>query len=187
MVAVADLLLPIVLSAVGVFIVSSLVHMVFQYHTHDFGKIPDEEKALDAIRGAGVPPGAYRFPFATTMKEMGTPEMKAKFERGPVGMLHVMPPGGCGMGASLAQWFALSLVISVVIAYLAGLALAPGAAGKDVFRFVATAGFLGWSLMPVTDSIWKGMPWSVSLKFAFDGLLYALATGAVFAWRWPAA
>jgi len=52
---------------------------------------------------------------------------------------------------------------------------------------LCAAAFLGYALWSVNDSIWKGVAWSTTLKFVLDGLLYALATGAVFAWLWPAA
>ena len=39
----------------------------------------------------------------------------------------------------------------------------------------------------VNDSIWKGVSWCVTSKFMFDGVVYALVTGATFAWLWPAA
>ena len=44
---------------------------------------------------------------------------------------------------------------------------------------------LGYALSHVMDSIWKGLAWSVAAKFFFDGLLYALVTGATFMWLWP--
>jgi hypothetical protein len=91
------------------------------------------------------------------------------------------------MGPSLAQWFVLSLAIGACAAYVAGMVLAPGADGTTVLRLTSTAAFLGYALSSVQDSIWKGVPWGVSVKYVFDGLLYALATGAVFAWLWPAA
>jgi hypothetical protein len=56
-----------------------------------------------------------------------------------------------------------------------------------VFRLTGAAAVLGFSLSYIPDSIWKGLSWGTTLKFAFDGLLYGLATGAVFAWLWPIA
>ena len=37
------------------------------------------------------------------------------------------------------------------------------------------------------DSWWKGVSWSSTLKYVFDGVLYGLATAGTFAWLWPAA
>jgi len=44
MVSIISLWLPILLSAVAVFLVSSVIHMVFQYHKTDFKKIPSEDQ-----------------------------------------------------------------------------------------------------------------------------------------------
>ena len=58
---------------------------------------------------------------------------------------------------------------------------------RHVFRLASTIAVLGYGISNFTDSIWKGIKWSTSFKFLFDGLLYGLATGAVFAWMWPEA
>lgn len=187
MTPISELWLPILLAAVAVFFTSSLVHMVLPIHRSDWAKLPDEEKALDALRGLGIAPGVYMFPNACSPKEMGTPEIKAKLERGPVGHLTMLPPGGCTMGKSLFQWFLLSLAISAGAGYVAGIGLAPGAAGMTVFRLTATVALFAYAGSAVTDSIWKGVPWCTAAKFVFDGVLYSLATGAVFAWLWPSA
>ncbi len=187
MVPLLDLWLPILLSAVAVFVVSSVIHMALPIHKSDMKKLPKEDELLAAMRAQGVQPGMYMFPSCASMKDMGTPEMQKKLAQGPVGSMTLRPPGGFAMGPSLAQWFVLSLVIGICAAYVAGMVLGPGADGTSVLRLTSTAAFLGYGFSSVQDSIWKGVPWSVSLKFVFDGLLYALATGAVFAWMWPAA
>ena len=50
MISLISLWLPILLSAVIVFIVSSIIHMLLPYHRSDFGKIPEEDKVMDALR-----------------------------------------------------------------------------------------------------------------------------------------
>ena len=57
MVPLADLWLPIVLSAVFVFVASSVIHMALQIHKKDFQKLPNEDQVLAAMRGAGLKPG----------------------------------------------------------------------------------------------------------------------------------
>jgi len=183
----AALWLPIVLAAVFIFVVSSVVHMALPIHKGDIGKMADEEAVLSQLRHSKVVPGEYMFPCAGSMKEMSTPEMLAKLKQGPVGFLTVLPQGGLSIGRSLLQWFVFTLVVSLCVAYLADLVLVPGAPGGHVFRVTGTAGFLAYSLYPFCNSIWKGVAWSTSWKFAFDGLLYALSTGAAFTWFWPAA
>jgi hypothetical protein len=185
MTAVADLWLPILLAAVFVFVVSSLVHMVLQYHKNDYVMLPSEDKVLDAMRAAGVQPGSYRFPCANSMKEMCTPEMTAKMVRGPVGSMTVIPSGPMSMGKALFQWFVLCIVICFFTAYIGGLSLGHGAAFMQVFRVTTTVAFLGFGFNSACDSIWKGVSWGITAKFILDGILYSLAAGATFAWLWP--
>jgi hypothetical protein len=98
MTPLTSLVLPILLSAVFVFVVSSLIHMVLQIHKGDYRKLPNEDAVLDAMRSAGVQPGQFMFPCPTSMKDMGSPEMVAKYRRGPIGSLIVRPSGDIGMG-----------------------------------------------------------------------------------------
>lgn len=185
MVSLSALWLPILVSAVVVFVISSLVHMALRYHANDFRKLPDEDGVMNALRPFAVPPGEYMFPRAGSMKEMGTPEYAAKHKAGPVALITVLPPGKMSMTSSLVIWFVYGGVISVFAAYVAGRALAPGAQALEVFRFAGTTAFLGYAVAQWQNSIWFGRAWSTTLKNTFDGLLYGLATGAVFGWLWP--
>jgi hypothetical protein len=185
-VSLMDLWLPIVLSAVAVFVVSSLMHMVLPHHHGDYAKLPEEEQALESLRRLNLSPGDYSFPRPSSMKELGSAEMAAKFERGPVGMLTVLPSGRPAMGKSLGLWFVYCLVVGVVVAYLTGRTTAAGAGFLGVFRVASTAAFLAYSAALPIDSIWMGRSWSTTLKHVFDGLVYALVTGALFGWLWPA-
>ena len=183
----AALWLPILLAAVFVFVVSSVLHMALPIHASDYGKLPDEDKTRAALRDAKIPPGQYMFPCAGSMKEWGSPEMDAKLNEGPVGIMMVRPNGRWGMGPSLLTWFSYSLLVSVFCGYLAGLHLAPGAEGLTVFRVTGTIAVLGYVFAQYHEWTWKGLSTGVMLKFVFDGVLYALATAAAFAWLWPAA
>src|SRR6266576_2451337 len=69
MVALTALWIPILLSAVIVFVASSIIHMVLPYHRSDYKKLPDEDKVTAALRSAGVTRGMYVFPYCTH-KEM---------------------------------------------------------------------------------------------------------------------
>ena len=71
MVALTSLWIPIVLSAVAVFIVSSLIHMLLPYHKGDWRQVPGEDSVREAPRGAGVAPGDYVIPYAGSSKAMG--------------------------------------------------------------------------------------------------------------------
>ncbi len=186
MVPITELWLAIVLSAVAVFVVSSVIHMVLTYHRNDFGRVPDEDVVLETLRGARVPPGSYFFPYCASQKEMASPEMKAKLEKGPVGFMTVLPNRAPMMPKHLLMWFVYCLVVGFFLAYLAGRTLAPGAHYLAVFRVVGVAGFLAYSGAHGADPIWKGERWSTTLKTLFDGLVYGLVTAGVFGWLWPA-
>jgi hypothetical protein len=185
MVALSALWLPILLSAVIVFVVSSIIHMASPMHKGDCKKMPNEDKVLEAIRAHGVTPGEYMFPMPASMKDCSTPEMKAKFERGPVGSLLVRPPGGMGIGKSLLQWFVYTLVVSFFAAYIAAHALPAGAHYLKVFQIAGAAATAVYALSNVTNSIWKGVSWGITLKFLIDGIIYGLVTAGTFGWLWP--
>lgn len=185
MVALVDLWLPILLSAVFVFIASSVLHMAIPIHKGDFKKLDKEDEVLASLRSAGVRPGEYMFPCAGSMKEMGTPEMQAKLKQGPVGTLIVLPGGGFNMGKCLGLWFVYTIVVSFFVAYLAALVLPVGATYSTVFRFTGTAAILGYALSNIPNSIWKGVSWSTTAKFIFDGVVYGLVTAGTFGWQWP--
>ena len=182
-----DLWIPILLSAVFVFIASCISHMLLPFHKKDYKKMNNEDAVMDAMRTGGVKPGTYTFPCAGSMKEMGTPEMVEKMKRGPVGLLTVMPPGGFNMGKSLSAWFVFILIVSALVAYVGRHTLADGAAYLDVFRITGAAAILGYAVGVMNDSIWKGQPWGTTAKFMFDGAAYALLTAGTFGWLWPAA
>ena len=139
MVPLAELWFPILLSAVFVFVVSSILHMVIPIHKDDFAKLPGEEKLLDAMQSQNLQPGSYMFPCAESMKDMGTPEMIEKCNKGPVGIMTVTVSGPPAMGKYLSMWFIYSIIIGIFVAYIAGLGLERGAESMTVFRMTAAA------------------------------------------------
>ena len=66
MVPLAALWLPILLSAIIVFVASSVMHMLLPYHRTDYRQLPEEDRLLTALRGAGLTRGLYVFHFAHT-------------------------------------------------------------------------------------------------------------------------
>lgn len=185
MVGILTLWLPILLSAVLVFVVSSIVHMVLRYHRSDYGPVSGEADLMEAMRKQGVTPGNYFFPHCADLKEAGSPEMTKKFEQGPVGILTVIPSGPPKMGKQLGLWFVFSVLVSVVVAYLTGRTLTPDAAYLHVFRVAGTVAFVTYAGAEPVMSIWKGQKWSTTAKAMFDGLLYSLVTAGAFAGFWP--
>lgn len=185
MISLTELWLPILLSAVFVFIVSSLLHMVFTYHDTDFKGLKNEKEVMDALRPLNLPEGEYVFPHAKNNKERQTDEYKEKLSKGPVAFINVFPNGQTSMGASLTQWFVYSILISLFSGYVAAEALATHSDYLSVFRFVGTTAFIGYSFALLQNSIWYRRPWSTTLKSFFDGLIYALITAGTFGWLWP--
>jgi hypothetical protein len=182
-----SLWLPVVLSAVAVFLVSSIVHMALRYHRADYRKLADEEPVAAALRKIAPAPGLYFIPHCTDMAQMKEPAMVKRFEEGPVGLLTIRPNGMPGMGKSLAQWFLFSVFVSFVVAYVARHTLQPGSPGLEVMRITGSVAFAAYAMGYVQDSIWKSIPWSNSLRGILDACFYALATGLVFRCFWPAA
>lgn len=185
MVSLTELWLPILLSAVAVFIASSILHMVLSYHKSDYSTLPGEDNIQAAMRKEGPGPGHYFLPHCVNPKEMEEPEVKEKFEKGPVALVTVLPSGVPSMGKPLASWFIFCLLIGVFVAYLTSRTLHQGEEYLQVFRVAGTAAFLGYAAAEATDSIWRGIPWSITLKHMFDGLIYALLTAGFFGWLWP--
>jgi len=185
MVPVLSLWLPILLSALVVFVLSSLIHMLLGYHANDMRSLPDEPGVLDALRPFNIPAGNYGFPRPKDMKDMATPEYRAKREHGPVGFLTALPSGPATMGKELFQWFVYSVVVGIFAAYIAGRALGPGAHYLEVFRFVGATAFIGYGLALWQQTIWYKWKWTTTLKSNIDGLIYALFTAGIFGWLWP--
>lgn len=186
MVTLAELWLPIVLSAVVVFVASSILHMVLKYHRSDYRSMPGEDEVAAALRKQNPGRGTYYLPHCVDPKDLGKPEVKEKFEKGPVALVTVMPSGVPSMAKPMVSWVLYCLVMSLLVAYLTGRTVGPGAEYLTVFRVAGTAAFLGYAGAVGAESIWKGQLWSTSLKHIFDGLVYALLTAGVFGWLWPA-
>jgi len=185
MTGLGALLLPIVVSAVLVFIVSSIVHMGPFWHRTDFPKLPEEDQFRTALRGVSMPPGDYMVPRVRKMEEMKTPEWAEKIRQGPNVIMTVIPGTAFGMGRSLGLWFVYCLIVSVFAAYVAGAALPPGAEYLPVFRFAGVAAFLAYAVALWQMSIWYHRSWGMTAKTTLDGLIYSLTTAGVFGWLWP--
>lgn len=180
----AALWLPILLSTVIVFVVSSILHAVLTYHQSDCHQLPEEEKVLGGLRAVGLKPGYYHFPF-TSHKEMKSPAVVEKFKLGPCGIMTVLPSGPPAMAKYLISWFVYCLAIGFFVAYLAWHTVTPGSNYLIVFRVVGAAAFLAYGIGQLSNSIWKGQPWGMTIKEVVDGLIYALLTAGTFGWLWP--
>lgn len=184
MVFLIALWLPILLSAIIVFVASSIMHMLLPYHRSDYQRLPEEDKLLAALRAAGLKRGLYMFPFCTH-KDMKSPAIAEKQKQGPVGMMTIFPSGPPAMPKFLIMWFVYCLIIGFFVAYLTDRTVPHGAHYLAVFRVAGTAAFLAYGLGHLSNGIWKGQTWSATIKEVIDGLVYGLLTAGTFGWLWP--
>ena len=185
MVTLASLWLPIVLSAVIVFIASSIIHMVLPWHKNDYARLPDEEQARAALRPLAIPPGDYMVPCPQGRAEMQSPEFKARVNEGPNLVVTVLPNGPWSMGRNLGLWFVYLVVVALYSAYVAGRALPPGTGYPIVFRFVGATAFAAFALALWQMSIWYRRSWGTTIRSTIDGLIYATLVAGTFGWLWP--
>ena len=185
MVPIMSLWIPILLSAVVVFILSSLIHMVLPIHKGDMKALPAEGAVMDALRKFNIPPGDYMMPRAGSMEAMKSPEFLEKMQKGPVAVMTVMRNGPMNLGKSLGQWFLFCVLVGVLAAYVTGRALGPGAPYLQVFRFAGAVTFISHSIAQIPQSIWYQRSWATTTKNVVDGLIYGLFTAGVFGWLWP--
>jgi hypothetical protein len=186
MTTVTALWLPILVSGVAVFIVSSIIHMTPLWHKTDYPRYANEDRVLDALRPIGLPPGDYMMPRAASSAEMRSPAFMEKMKRGPAVMMTVFPPWSGSMASNLSQWFVYCVAVSFLSAYVAGAALPPGTATSlRICQFAGTVAFIGYTVALWQMSIWYRRAWSMTLKSTLDGVIYAAVTCLVMAWLWP--
>lgn len=185
MLLILSLWLPILVSAVFVFIASSILHMALPYHRKDFRKLPGEDEVMAALRKFDLPPGDYMVPCAGGSEARKDPKFKEKLNQGPVLLATIMKPGQFGLTASLVQWFLYCIVVAFFSAYITRHAVNPGAPYLHVFRFAGATAFMGYALALSQDSIWHKRSWGTTLRSTLDGLIYGLLTAGAFGWLWP--
>jgi hypothetical protein len=178
--SIAALWLPILVSAVIVFVASALVWMLMPWHKSDFGKIPDEERARAALRG--LPVGLYMMPYCKSPADLKDEAMRQKFVDGPLAYVTVAPSGIHSMAPKMVLSIVYYLVVGVICAYVVSRTLAPGTEYLQVFRIAGTTAFIAYGLAYVQESIWFSRPWSITIKNLGDALLYGLLTGGTFGW-----
>ena len=185
MTSLASLWLPILLSAVFVFVMSSLLHMVLPWHRTDYSKVPNEDAVSAALRGFSIPPGDYMMPRPDSRAEMASPEFAEKVKRGPMVVMTIMP-GGMNMAGNLAQWFGFLLAVSLFAAYITGRAVGAGAGSMHVVQLAAATAFVAYGVGLWPMSIWYRRSWGTTIRSTIDGLIYASLVAGTFGWLWPA-
>lgn len=184
MVSLAQLWLPILVSAAAVWIASAIVWMALPHHSKDFIGLPDEDAFMDFLRRAGINKGNFGFPYCADKAQYKDPAFQKKWEEGPCGFLTVL--GKFSMGRNMILTFVVFLVVSLFIAYLGAVALPRGAGFREVFRFLGAAGILAYAFAFLPNGIWFGQAPRAILNYILDGIGYGVVTGLVFAWLWPA-
>jgi hypothetical protein len=182
---ITALWLPILVSLVVVFVVSSFIHMASPWHKSDFPRLANEDAVMDALRPLDLPPGDYMFPRPSSMAEMKSPEFLARVNRGPRAIMTVLPNGYAGMTGNLAGWALFILLVTFLGAHVASSILAPAALSHAIFHTVGLFTFAAYALALWPLSIWYGRGWGISIKSTVDGLIYAVATALIFMWLWP--
>lgn len=185
MTGLLELWLPILLSAVFCFILSSIIHMLPLWHRTDYPGVPNQDAVMDAMRPFGIAPGDYMVPRAASMKDYKEPAFQEKMNKGPLLILTVLRRSAFSMGRSLTLWFVYLVIVGILAAYIAGRALPHGADYLDVFRFAGTTAFIAYTVAIWQMWIWYHRGLGLTIKATFDGLLYALLTAGVFGWLWP--
>ena len=177
--------MPILLSAVIVFIVSSIIHSVTPWHKNDYSLMPREAEVMAALRPFNMPPGDYMTPRPMSMEDMKSAEFTAKMAAGPVMITTVLPSGPMNMGRNLGLWFAYLLIVGTVAAFVGTYSLPPYSGYRGVFRIIGVVSFAGYSLALLQMHIWYHRALGSTLRSVLDGILYAALTAGTFGWLWP--
>src|SRR5262249_57274392 len=114
MTSLLELWLPILVSAVFVFIASSIIHTALPWHKSDYPKIPNEDKVMDVLRPLAIPPGDYMVPRCANQKDFKSPEFQEKLKKGPAMVVTVLPANAFSLGRSFGFGFLLFVVVSIL-------------------------------------------------------------------------
>jgi hypothetical protein len=183
-VSLFSLWLPILLSAVVVFIAAFLAWKVLPHHRSDWVPVPNEDSLLQTMRGMSLERGQYIFPHALTPEGAKAEGAQEKMKQGPVGSLVIW--GKSDPRKNLLFYFLFCLGVSLMVAYVGyAVGITEGAAKLHVFRVLGTVAFLAYSAAEIPHAIWFGHTWSSVWKSVIDGLVFGWLTGAVFALLWP--
>ncbi len=182
MVTLPMLWLPILISAVIVFIAGNILWMALPFwHAKDYGRIDNPKPILDGL--ASVASGQYILPWMD--RKTTTAEQFAEMGKGPGAVMFVRNPSAFSFPRLIGLYFLYTVMIAIFVAYITSRTRPAGTEYLEVFRVSGTAAFLAYGLRGIPDSIWYGKPWKVTFKELIDGLIFGLLTGGVFGWLWP--
>jgi hypothetical protein len=97
----------------------------------------------------------------------------------------ILPNGMFSMGKPLVLWFIYCVVVSAFSGLIAGIALPHGTEHGKILHVVGFPALMGYTFALWQFSIWYRRAWLTTIKGTIDGLIYAIATAATFAWLWP--
>ncbi|MBX3357500.1 MAG: hypothetical protein KF745_03640 [Phycisphaeraceae bacterium] len=178
--------MPIVLSAVAVFIASSIIWMATPIHKADFKAPPDEAGLMAYLQQNPHAPGVYYVPWCQG-QNMKDPAFLERFNRGPWALLTVMS-GKPSMGRCLTLWMLNLLVVSILIGVAARWTIPHGPnspSNQILFYGLAAIALLPYVGMAAQNTIWLGQSWRHAVVKVFDGVVYAAITAGIFLWLWP--
>lgn len=178
-----SLWLPILVSAVLVFIASALAWTVLPHHKADFKAMPDQKAFDDALASLNIEPGQYMFPYSSDSKKMKEPEFQERWKAGPNGTLNLW--AGFSMGRNLVLVFIFYLVTSIFVAYVCTLGLGAGDSYLRVFQLAGTTAILAYCFGSIPKDIWFNTPPRAVVTNLIDGVVFGLLTAGVFGWLWP--
>jgi hypothetical protein len=177
--------LPILLTAVFVFIASSLIHMVFKWHNSDYKSLSNEDAVQTALRASINGPGQYLLPHCTDMKDMKDEAMLKKYREGPVGFLVICPSGMPNMGKMLGLWFVMNLAVAAITALLALQSFGLQGNAHQAGHLIGMTTLLAYGGGSVALGIWMGKPWISVAKDLLDAVIYGTISAFTFMWLWP--
>lgn len=178
-----DLWLPIVASAVVVFVASALAWTVLPHHRADIRRLPDEGPMLSALAAMRLSPGMYAWPIPDKT-DCKSKEFADRAARGPWGSLNVQGSAP-SMGRSLFLVFLFYLVVGIFVAYVTSEAVAKGAEYLRVFQVAGTVAIMAYCFGQIPGAIFFGKSLRFTLTDLLDGLVYGLLTAGIFSWLWP--
>ena len=155
------------------------MHMLLKYHQSDCHQIPDEDKFLALLRPANLKRGFYFRPCTLPM-DMKSPAAIDRSKRGPVRLHddHAQRP------ASHAKVPGAMVRFLSADRSLRRLSHRTHASTRSKLStwYSALPGppALAFGLAHVSD-VWKGQPWSMTIKEVIDGLVYGLLTAGTSA------
>lgn len=183
---IGSLWLAVVAATFVVWIASFVLWAVLPWHHREIKKTPDREAFDVAVRALDLRPGFYMEPQATADETMKSESFQRRYADGPWVTVNVMPARP-SMGKNMILTVLVFGVVNVLIAYLAGSTLEPGAPYMEVFRVTCVAAVLAYTFGGIANGIWFGKPTGWAIKDVIDAGIYASLTAGVFAWQWPAA